>query len=239
MVAITALNGRLPASLLSPIGGGERLRYDAADSYRRCLAAGMPPGGVREGYRDYATQERYYDDPPNHLGLAAVPGTSQHGWGVALDLDPAQTAWLLAHPSHGWRRTIRAESWHWEWTPALDQHRQQTPHQEDDMTPDQERMLREVHAALGAGGAVGLPDTDTVLGIVRHIDSQTNGLPDVVQAIAASTNGTPEALAALGAQMTTVGTALTELAGVVYAGTPGTPVTSTVYQRVKRIDERA
>lgn len=105
-----------------------------------------------------------------------------------------------------------------------------TPIQEDDMTPDQARMLAEVHAALGAGGAVGMDEHTTVLGVVRRIEAAVNGLPTALAGISAETSGVPTVLSDLTALVR-------ELAGVVYAGTPGTPVPSTIYQRLARIEQ--
>jgi LAS superfamily LD-carboxypeptidase LdcB len=65
------------------------------------------------------------------LALAAVPGTSNHGWGLALDLcggaqsfGSAQYAWLAAiAPAFGWVNPPwarpgagREEPWHWEYS---------------------------------------------------------------------------------------------------------------------------
>lgn len=122
MVAITALNGRLPASALTSVSPGRLLRLDAAASYLRARAAGCP-AGITDAYRDYATQVKYALKPPNSAGLAAKPGTSQHGEGVALDLPSAPIAWMVAHGvAFGWVRTIPAESWHFEYVPTRDQH---------------------------------------------------------------------------------------------------------------------
>ncbi|MET0133024.1 MAG: M15 family metallopeptidase, partial [Kibdelosporangium sp.] len=61
--------------------------------------------------------------------LAAVPGTSNHGWGLALDLcggaqsaGSPEHAWLMANaPGYGWQNPPwaqpgrgRVEPWHWE-----------------------------------------------------------------------------------------------------------------------------
>jgi LAS superfamily LD-carboxypeptidase LdcB len=62
--------------------------------------------------------------------LAATPGTSVHGWGLAVDLcggverfGTTQNTWLLAHaPAHGWSHPAwaaaggsRPEPWHFEY----------------------------------------------------------------------------------------------------------------------------
>ncbi|HZL06786.1 MAG TPA: hypothetical protein VFE45_15455, partial [Coriobacteriia bacterium] len=56
MVAITALNGALPTSLLTSIGSGFTLRHDAAASYLRALADGCPTG-ITTAYRTGAEQQ--------------------------------------------------------------------------------------------------------------------------------------------------------------------------------------
>ena len=61
MVTITALNGRLPDAVLVVVdtgpNGPQRLRADAAASWARMLASGMPAGHLRSGYRTLADQE--------------------------------------------------------------------------------------------------------------------------------------------------------------------------------------
>lgn len=94
-----ALNGQLPASDLAAIRGG-RLRKDAAaafnamndlahkrygryigidDSYR---PLGRPGDNARGIWDQWAAWERYKAGG----NLAAEPGTSNHGWGTAIDV---------------------------------------------------------------------------------------------------------------------------------------------------------
>jgi hypothetical protein len=119
---ITALNGRLPQSALAPIGGGFYLRKDAAASYLAARSAGCP-WGVNTAYRTLAEQAKLYDKHLAGGSLAAKPGKSWHGEGLALDIPSASGAqqWLLSHPEYGWRRTVMpAEPWHFEYFPELD-----------------------------------------------------------------------------------------------------------------------
>jgi hypothetical protein len=127
-------NGFIPQAALCPIsghpGGAHRLRCDAAaafDSLDRAYAARFgTPMCVTDSYRTFDAQVRLYARKP---ALAAVPGTSDHGWGLALDLcggvqsfGSPQYAWLRAHaPSAGWANPEwawpgggREEPWHWE-----------------------------------------------------------------------------------------------------------------------------
>lgn len=135
------LNGRLAAGDLTLTSTGHRLRADAAASYERLSAAFRSALGVglavTDAYRDLAAQIRV---KAAKGALAAVPGTSQHGWAVALDLasgvpDERSAAhrWMDAHASeYGWINPSWAqdynpnngahEPWHWEYVPALDQH---------------------------------------------------------------------------------------------------------------------
>ena len=62
-------------------------------------------------------------------GLAATPGKSNHGWGLAVDISnlggegSAKHAWLRANaPAYGWDHPSWArsggskpEAWHWEY----------------------------------------------------------------------------------------------------------------------------
>jgi len=81
---------------------------------------------VTDSYRSLGEQVRVYAAKPK---LAAHPGTSNHGWGTALDLcggiesfGTTQHAWMLTHaPLFGWFHPgwaeptgSKPEPWHWE-----------------------------------------------------------------------------------------------------------------------------
>ncbi len=70
-------NGVLPDSALCPlvVGNGQRLRPDAAAAFDALYAAGGPC--ITDSYRSHAAQVDLYSRKP---ALAAVPGTSNHGW---------------------------------------------------------------------------------------------------------------------------------------------------------------
>ncbi|MFN8052185.1 MAG: M15 family metallopeptidase [Acidimicrobiales bacterium] len=115
-------NGRLPDSALSPIGGGHRLSPTAANAFLQMKAAAASQGvtiGVTDSYRSYdaqvdvARRKGLYSQG----GLAAKPGTSDHGLGLALDLDldaPA-LAWMRANGArYGFVADTPRESWHWK-----------------------------------------------------------------------------------------------------------------------------
>src|SRR5215218_9315452 len=125
-------NGLIPPSALCEIGvGSHRLRCDAAAAWKAMSAAYAADTGspicITDSYRTYASQVRLYGEKP---ALAAVPGTSNHGWGLAVDLcggiqtfGTPQYAWMVAnagrfgflHPTWADRGNGREEPWHWEY----------------------------------------------------------------------------------------------------------------------------
>lgn len=53
-------------------------------------------------------------------GLAASPGTSNHGWGLALDLrlDAKAQAWMRSNAKDfGFVEDVPREPWHWTFRP--------------------------------------------------------------------------------------------------------------------------
>ena len=119
-------NGKVPATALRSIGGGHRLWAPAAEAFTAMEAAAARDGvrlGVTDSYRSYeaqvdvAARKGLYSQG----GLAARPGTSDHGWGrsLDLDLDGAALRWMRAHGrEHGFVEDTPRESWHWTFTPA-------------------------------------------------------------------------------------------------------------------------
>lgn len=126
-------NGFIPQTAMCPVGiGSHVLRCDAAMTFAALNEAYTATFGtpvcMTDSYRTFDSQVRLYAQKP---ALAAVPGTSNHGWGLAVDLcggaqsfGSAQYAWLAAHaPSYGWVNPPwarpgagREEPWHWEFT---------------------------------------------------------------------------------------------------------------------------
>jgi hypothetical protein len=115
-------NGRIPPAALTEIGQGRhRLWEPAADAYRRLREDARLAGvdiGVTDSYRSYdqqvdlARRKGLYAEG----GLAATPGTSDHGWGLSLDLDldPRAQAWMRANAGrHGFVEDVPREPWHW------------------------------------------------------------------------------------------------------------------------------
>jgi cell wall-associated NlpC family hydrolase len=125
-------NGLIPPSAMCPLGAAAHsLRCDAAAAYRAMSAAFASTFGtpicITDSYRTYAGQVKLYGEKP---ALAAVPGTSNHGWGLAVDLcggveefGTAQYAWMTAnagrfgflHPTWADPGRGREEPWHWEY----------------------------------------------------------------------------------------------------------------------------
>jgi cell wall-associated NlpC family hydrolase len=125
-------NGLIPPSAMCPLGpAGHHLRCDAAAAYRAMSSAFAGAFGtplcITDSYRTYSSQVRLYGQKP---ALAAVPGTSNHGWGLAVDLcggierfGTAQYHWMKAnsgrfgylHPDWAEPGNGREEPWHWEY----------------------------------------------------------------------------------------------------------------------------
>lgn len=132
-------NGKIPADALSPLAFSPSvlLRADAAralerlnDAYKKRFGCDVGPVG---GYRSYEDQVSLYAQKP---GLAAKPGTSNHGWGLAADLSGdcdgnGAGINVFGTPEHQWMATnaggygwvlpqwaqqggSKPEPWHWE-----------------------------------------------------------------------------------------------------------------------------
>lgn len=120
-------NGQIPPGALVPVAGTDELLWAPAaaafEHMRRDAAAQGVALPVSDGYRAHHDQVRLADELGlyDNGGLAAVPGTSQHGWGraVDLDVDEAGVAWLRANAwKYGFVETVPREPWHWEFHPA-------------------------------------------------------------------------------------------------------------------------
>lgn len=125
-------NGNLDPASLCPLwmAPGHRLRGDAAAAFNRLstyhAAMAVGPLCVTDSYRSYSEQVDVYRRKP---GLAAVPGTSEHGWGKAVDFcggiessGSAAYNWMKAnagkfgwfHPDWAEPSGSKPEPWHWE-----------------------------------------------------------------------------------------------------------------------------
>jgi LAS superfamily LD-carboxypeptidase LdcB len=139
--------GKLPPELLRDIEHKGKLHHCAADAYEAMDAAAnaegvdLKPTSIADTYRSLETQEygffqRYTDNPKPALmkqkpriykgkawylkkGMApmAVPGTSNHNLGIAVDIADAsgkRLEWLVKNaPQFGWSwEVVPEEPWH-------------------------------------------------------------------------------------------------------------------------------
>ncbi|WP_051196845.1 M15 family metallopeptidase [Jonesia quinghaiensis] len=129
-------NGRIPLSALRAVdtAPGHYLRADAAvmfglmnEAFREQFGHNI---GMTDSYRSYSAQVA----TKAAKGFwAATPGTSNHGWGVAIDLSGAAAQWGTAERnwlvkngatygwiSPGWAQpgAGKEEPWHWEYEGA-------------------------------------------------------------------------------------------------------------------------
>lgn len=158
-------NGYIPASALTaiPWNTARRLRTDAAnalialnDAYRGAFGRDLV---LNDAYRDFAGQveARNYWCGQGNCGFAAVPGTSNHGWAVAIDIGVKRTDWT--NPTYVWMKTnapgfgwthpawaepggAHPEAWHWEYTGAF----VPTP------TPEEEMAIEDLYTTFSKTG---------------------------------------------------------------------------------------
>ena len=125
-------NGQIPTSVLCQVGsGGHLLRCDAARAFSALSAAYAAAFGkdisLTDSYRSYEGQLACTAAKGD---LCATPGTSNHGWGLAIDFGDGINT--FGTPEHEWMRTNAAsfgwyhpdwaqangskpEAWHWEY----------------------------------------------------------------------------------------------------------------------------
>lgn len=121
-------NGRIPGGALVALRDqpNHRLYGPAAASWNRVVEAARADGielRITDSYRSYdqqvdlARRKGLYSEG----GYAATPGTSNHGWGLAVDADVNDAAtrqWLKVNgPRFGWVEAVPREPWHWEFRP--------------------------------------------------------------------------------------------------------------------------
>ncbi len=123
-----ARNGVFTEANTAPIPGG-RLWPEAALTWNAMHAAyvaagGGPhelrPGGPNSSARTIGAQRGFFANQPPP---AAFPGSSNHGWGIAVDCPSARAqAWLLRHGrQYGWSHDEGArvgEAWHFRYVGA-------------------------------------------------------------------------------------------------------------------------
>ncbi len=124
-------NGNIPADHLCQLWNDQYMRADAAlavaqlnEQFKAAFGRDMC---IQQGYRSYAEQVRI---KALRGYLAASPGTSMHGYGLAFDLcsgddTGAPKAWLDANAATfefinpDWAKFRKYEPWHWEYIPGV------------------------------------------------------------------------------------------------------------------------
>jgi hypothetical protein len=148
-----ASNGRLPSSQLKAIPGG-RLQKGTAYSWLRLRAkiarvtkgrVWICPTSPRTAYRTYAEQQYFWNLYISGRGnLAARPGTSNHGWGLAVDVPTVEMAQLINKygASYGWQKRwsdAPSEWWHFKYADGQDRHKGERP---ISLKPDAEYLTK-------------------------------------------------------------------------------------------------
>ena len=126
-----AQNGRLPDSALTTVTASCRVANDLADPLRRLIMASWLEGGavafpeassftaplpgpprIESCYRTYEMQEWWRNFYCFFVSCdyAAVPGTSVHGWGRAVDLQDSNGKLTFDSPAYQW---LEANAWRW------------------------------------------------------------------------------------------------------------------------------
>ena len=148
-------NGLVPAGLIGTTSTGAQLLFDVVAEFNKLAEAFKKETGVSlsgGGYRSYDSQVKVYDDPSKWrlkpalkekctnpgvgdcVHLAATPGTSNHGWGMAFDwntkdkdgkieFESKTYDWMLKNASkYGWtvpswaqKGGSKPEAWHIEY----------------------------------------------------------------------------------------------------------------------------
>jgi hypothetical protein len=131
-------NGFLPDSVLTPVNANCKIWTPAAPSLIEMIALArsqgvqLTPESCYRSYADQVSLRNWWC----YFGLcqfAAVPGTSTHGWGKAVDfrdqngeltfssvgyqwLSNAARLYCFFHPAWAEPNAVAPEPWHWEWT---------------------------------------------------------------------------------------------------------------------------
>jgi hypothetical protein len=132
-----ARNGAIQSGWLTPVRSGCAVYWEAAVSVNAMIAQAAKDGVTltpSSCYRDYAGQvaarEAWCALDACHM--AAEPGTSNHGWGKAIDWSEGNQPMTYESPGYQWMVTWASyygwlhpkvmleegpvpEPWHWEW----------------------------------------------------------------------------------------------------------------------------
>jgi hypothetical protein len=118
-----AENGKLPPEQLAPIAQGQLATecaagWNALNVEARARGVELLPTGSMSSYRTYEQQVYLYEQYLNGTGnLAAVPGTSNHGMGTAVDLATTEMRDMIDQigAQYGWSKSwsdAQDEWWH-------------------------------------------------------------------------------------------------------------------------------
>lgn len=206
MTPVAILNGLLPESMLATISGtNQRVAREFVAQTEALRTAFQERFGkalkITDAYRTFDEQVSLKAD----LGsFAAKPGTSNHGWGRAIDFgsgvnveESAEYLWMKANaPDFGWHHPKWAEDnnpkngqqepWHWEATLAAGLF-DVSPEMEDDMYNEDDRFaMGLVLAAVGrmeiAMGQV-VPNTNRLPHIHTQADIIAAGVGNVTNGV--------------------------------------------------------
>jgi hypothetical protein len=161
-------NGRLKSSALAPITravNGEQayLRKDAARAFNAMNAEAQKLGvtlrvsSARSAYRPYSEQVYFWNLYLSGRGnLAARPGTSNHGLGLAVDLaTPAMRAMVdRIGAKYGWAKAwsdAPSEWWHLRWREGDYQAVRKAADKLAGFSPSERRYIREYDRLLAKG----------------------------------------------------------------------------------------
>lgn len=113
-------NGKIPENVLVDIGDGNLMRPDAAAAFQAMQKAAKKAGvtlPVVSGYRTYDEQAGLWSNRMNNPYPVAAPGSSNHGWATAVDLDVGGQSlqWLNNNADRYGFSTIPGDPIHWEY----------------------------------------------------------------------------------------------------------------------------
>jgi hypothetical protein len=124
-----------PKLLVNIVGAGaemEQVTLDSLDAYIKLKDAAEEENiqlAIHSAFRTFQRQVELFQAFKHGTGnLAAEPGRSNHQHGQAFDLNTLKNKfngsdkiyeWLKKNgPKHGFVRTVKNESWHWEYRPV-------------------------------------------------------------------------------------------------------------------------
>jgi hypothetical protein len=158
-------NGLLPQAMLRPIASGElavaaAAAWNAMNVEARSLGLELLPHGPAASYRTLAQQQALYGLYLAGRGnLAAVPGFSNHGWGLAVDVATPEMRAMIDRigARFGWQKEwsdAPSEWWHIKYREGIYDGPDPGPHGESPVQPElidlEENMITAVVKQNGA-----------------------------------------------------------------------------------------